>query len=365
MDFIDQIRALAVRIPKMMDYLQTEEATKNALIMPFINALGYNVFDPTEVLPEFTADVGTKKGEKVDYALMKDGAPIILFECKKARDSLEQHGTQLYRYFSVTPARIAVLTNGIIYRFFSDLEEDNKMDSKPFLEFNLLDFTDAGVMEIKKFSKPIFDMEEMLTAAKEMKYAKSIRLILEEQWKEPSEDFVKFFAAQVYTSGRITQAVREQFQGIVKRVLHQYLNDQINRRLKTALESGDKSQDAAKPDGDLAPGEEEENEEGVITTQDEIDGFHIVKAIARSVVDGDRVVMRDTKSYCNILLDGGSRKAICRLRFNSASKKYLGLFDAERNEEKVLINSLDDVYKYKDRLLATVQSLLTSDQKEA
>ncbi len=79
MDFIDRIRDLSTRIPKQLEHIQTEEATKNALIMPFISALGYNVFDPTEVVPEFTADVGIKKGEKVDYAIHLDGKPIMLF----------------------------------------------------------------------------------------------------------------------------------------------------------------------------------------------------------------------------------------------------------------------------------------------
>jgi predicted type IV restriction endonuclease len=122
MDFIDRIRELASRAPKQLPHIQTEEATKNALVMPFIGALGYNVFDPTEVTPELTADVGIKKGEKVDYAILQDGQPIMLFECKWHGAELKDgHASQLYRYFSVTHARFGVLTNGIIYRFFTDL----------------------------------------------------------------------------------------------------------------------------------------------------------------------------------------------------------------------------------------------------
>jgi predicted type IV restriction endonuclease len=97
--------------------------------MPFISALGYDVFDPVEVIPEFTADVGIKKGEKVDYAIKQDGKIIMLFECKCCNGSLDDcHASQLYRYFSVTEARIAVLTDGIIYRFYTDIEQPNKMD---------------------------------------------------------------------------------------------------------------------------------------------------------------------------------------------------------------------------------------------
>ncbi len=83
MDFIDQLRSLATRIANTKDLIQTEEATKNAMVMPFIQALGYNVFDPLEVTPELVADVGMKKGEKVDYAILSATKPIILFECKK------------------------------------------------------------------------------------------------------------------------------------------------------------------------------------------------------------------------------------------------------------------------------------------
>ena len=134
MDFADQITALASRIHKQLDHIQTEEATKNALILPFINALGYNVFDPTEVVPEFTADVGIKKGEKVDYAIKLDGKVIMLFECKQVGAALSRaHASQLFRYFTVTEARVGVLTNGVTYLFFSDLEEPNKMDERPFL----------------------------------------------------------------------------------------------------------------------------------------------------------------------------------------------------------------------------------------
>src|SRR4249919_1287459 len=129
MEFAEKMRELAARVPSQLEYIRTEEACKNALVMPFINALGYNVFDPREVTPELIADVGTKKGEKVDYAILKDGKPIILFECKGCDCNLETaQASQLCRYFSVTDARFGILTNGTIYRVFSDLEAPNKMD---------------------------------------------------------------------------------------------------------------------------------------------------------------------------------------------------------------------------------------------
>jgi len=182
MDFIDKIRELSARIPKQMEYIQTEEATKIALIMPFIDALGYDIFDPTEVIPEFTADIGTKKGEKVDYAILMDGKPIILFECKSCGSELDNgHASQLYRYFSVTEARFGVLTNGISYQFYSDLDEQNKMDSKPFFEFNMLEIKEPFVEELKKFTKSTFDLDNILTTASELKYTREIERIIAEE----------------------------------------------------------------------------------------------------------------------------------------------------------------------------------------
>jgi hypothetical protein len=193
MDFIDRIRELSVRIPKQLEHIQTEEATKNALVMPFIAALGYNVFDPTEVTPELNADVGVKKGEKVDYAILKDRKPIILFECKGHKTNLDNiQPTQLYRYFSVTEARIAVLTNGIFYRFYSDLEEPNKLDTKPFLEFNMLDIQENLVNELKKLSKDAFNLEEMISSASDLKYTREIKRTLASELASPSDKFVHF-----------------------------------------------------------------------------------------------------------------------------------------------------------------------------
>lgn len=171
MEFEDKLATLAAKVEQQKNAIQTEEATKTAFIMPFIQAvLGYDVFDPTEVVPEFTADVGTKKGEKVDYAICKDGQVQILIECKKLGDNLNiNHAAQLYRYFSVTSARIAILTNGQVYKFFTDLDAPNKMDEKPFLVLDLLDIDDHAVPELKKLTKPAFDVESIINAAGELK----------------------------------------------------------------------------------------------------------------------------------------------------------------------------------------------------
>ena len=360
MDFIEELRNLSTQITKQIDYATTEEATKHAFVIPFIKILGYDPFNLTEVVPEFTADIGTKQGEKVDYAIFKDDEVIILIECKKyGADLSDAHTSQLYRYFSVVHARIAVLTDGVIYRFYTDLEETNIMDSKPFLEFNMLDIQESQVNELKRFTKPTFDLDAALTAASDLKYTKEIKQTMLGQLEAPSEEFVRFFLSHVY-SGVRTQAVIQQFTDIVKRALNQFLNEQINQRLRSAIESGEVAEDAI--DVEISHEMTEEAVESRIeTTEEELEGFFTVKSIVREVVASDRIHHRDTIRYMSVVLD--SRKIICRLHFNSA-RKYLGLVTEDGKHERVEIAGIDDIYNHAARLKATVQRYETSEPPE-
>ncbi|GAB4510260.1 MAG: type I restriction endonuclease [Haliangiales bacterium] len=353
MDFADQIHSLAARLSKHKEILETEEATKNALVMPFINALGYNVFDPSEVVPEYTADVGTKKGEKVDYALLVNGDPIILFECKSVKTNLDDaEYSQLFRYFHVTKARIGVLTNGVLYRFYTDLDESNKMDDKPFLEFNLEELKLPVLTELKKITKVNFDLEQLLNTASDLKYSKAIRQLLAKQLVEPSDEFVRFFAGEVHPGKRVTQSVLLTFRELVKRSFNEFVSDRVSDRLKFALEhetKADVDEDAELPSGD------EEDDDGIVTTEEEKEAHRIIQAILREIVEPDRVTMRDAKSYCSIILDNNNRKPICRLRFNNPKKMAVGVFDAQKNEEKISIDSLNKLYELGDRFVAIVK----------
>ena len=354
MDLIDRVREISNRIRKLNENVETEEATKHALVMPFIyQVLGYNVFDPTEVVPEFTADVGTKKGEKVDYAIMSDGKPVMIFECKRYGTGLSADNTsQLYRYFGVTDARFGVLTNGAIYRFFSDLSEPNKMDTKPFLEINLLDFTDAEVDELRRFTKSSFNLENILSTARDLKYIREIKLLLSAEWANPSEDFVRYFARQIYAGTR-TKSVIEQFTRVTGVALKQFLSERINDRLKSALEGDTSKTETADTESGSLP--TPESKPDIVTTDDEWQAFYAVKAIASQQVPTTRIAIRDKKTYCTVLLDDNNRNPICRFRF-SASRKDIGLFDTD-SEERVTIESVDDIFQYSDRILAAIQRI--------
>lgn len=346
MDFKDSIYQLSSRVEKLKDSICTEEATKNAFVMPFINSLGYDVFNPLEVVPEMTCDIGTKKGEKVDYAIMKDGAPILLIECKHWAQNLTLNDNQLLRYFHVSKAKFGLLTNGIIYKFYTDLIEPNIMDKKPFLEIDITDIKDNQIEELKKFHKSYFDIDKILSSASELKYTGELKTLLATEFASPSPELVKYFAKQVY-DGIITAKLLEEFTDLTKRSITSYVNDLISERLKSAMQT----EDIETKDTPAISEEQEDNK--IITTEEEIESYMIVKAILRSVTDVSRVVYRDAQTYFAILFDNNNRKPICRMYFNG-NKKHIVTFDENKKETKNEISSLDDIYKYSKELIDVI-----------
>jgi hypothetical protein len=349
MDLKDQIKILAERVVKLKSNIATEEATKNAFIMPFLQALGYDVFNPTEVVPEFVADIGIKKGEKIDYAIFKDDAPIILVECKHCAQNLDLHDGQLLRYFHVSKARFGILTNGINYRFYSDLVEANKMDEKPFLEFNITEIKDSQIEELKKFQKTYFDVDSIVNTASELKYSNELKHLLHQELTNPSPDFVKLFAKQVYPSS-VTAKVLEQFTNLTKKAAHILLSDLITDRLNTAL-TKEKDAVAIQDTAVVVV----ENEVKIETTNEEIEGFMIVKTILRQKIDSKRISYRDGQTYFAILLDDNNRKTICRLYLNG-TRKFIAILDENKKEIKSEIETLDDIFKSSQKLMDIVDN---------
>ncbi|CAN7421552.1 MULTISPECIES: type I restriction endonuclease [Pseudomonas] len=354
MEFIERLNAMSAKVNQLASTIQTEEATKTAFVMPFIHTvLGYDVFDPSEVVPEYICDIGTKKGEKIDYAILKNGQIQILIETKKIGESLNiNHASQLFRYFHVTTARISILTNGRFYRFFTDLDAPNKMDEKPFLEIDLLNIDEHVIPELQKLTKSAFDVESIINAAGELKYVGQIKREMASQLTQPDDDFVRFFASRIY-EGVITQKVREQFALLTKKAASQFLNDQINDRLKSAISGVPLPTPAERVVSESQPDTNDTPEDRVLTTMEELEGFHIIKAIVRTVIDSKRIAHRDTQSYFGILLDDNNRKPIARLHFNR-TQKYLGVFDKDKNETRHPINSLDEIYEFSDSLKETI-----------
>jgi hypothetical protein len=297
--------------------------------MPFISSvLGYDVFNPSEVIPEFIADVGIKKGEKIDYALVCNGEVQILIEVKKVSEPLNvQYASQLFRYFSATKARVAILTNGEKYEFYTDLDAPNVMDTKPFLVLDLRTIDETLLPEVAKLTKETFDLDSVMSAAGELKYVGQMKRLLATEFKEPSSDFLRLFATQIYPGRAFTQKMREELTPLVVKATTQFLNEQARERLKTALdEDGKAAKDDVKEVVPTSPLDfviEEDVQGDIVSTDEELEGYRIVQAIVCSEVFANRVIGRDSKhtllSFSTTIT--GSRSHACG---STASKSTLG-----------------------------------------
>ena len=352
MDTSDRVRDLVDRVSKQLPHAQTEEATKLALINPFIReVLGYNTADLSEVVPEFTADVGMKKGEKVDYAIMRDGEPLILIEAKKAGTPLQEElPSQLYRYFTATPsARFGIYTDGVRYLFYSDLDKPNLMDRLPFLVLDLLDPDHRAIEEVAKFVKTEFDPDRIRASANTLKYTRALKDVLHAEISSPSQEFVRLLMSKVYT-GIKTSAKLTEFTQMTKTAASEFIRDQLRSTMNSALaqdEARSGSQTEEQPGTD-----DEQGDDGIVTTEAELSAYYAVKSILNGIVDVKRVFFRDAKSYSSVLLDDTNRKPICRFRFDG-KQKYLGLFDDERAESRTPITDVDDIYQHVQAIQAT------------
>ncbi|MET0946322.1 MAG: type I restriction endonuclease [Flavobacterium sp.] len=348
-----KLEQLHQRVDSLKDQINTEEATKNAFVMPFIQILGFDIFNPTEVIPEFICDIGTKKGEKIDYVIKKDGQPILIIECKHWKENADAHNSQLHRYYHVSKARFGVLTNGHTYNFYADLERPNIMDEKPFFTLDLANLSDASIKILANFTKNSYNLENILDSAEALKYIKAIRSEFEKELQNPSDEMVKLLVSRFFEKPLTGPRVLI-FREYMKKAFSNSINESINFRLKNALNINDTI-----PSKEIkVTSSVDENIETpkFITTGEEIEGSQIIKAILRESIPSSRIFFRDTQSYFGILLDDNNRKPLCRLHFNS-SNKYVELFhNGKDNGEKQLLENLDDIYMFKKELLATIEN---------
>lgn len=352
MDFIDQIRQLSARIEKLKDTIQTEEATKTSMIMPFFSTLGYDVFNPKEFVPEYTADVGIKKGEKVDYAIMNNGSPVILIEAKWCGEQLDKHDSQLFRYFGTTQAKFAILTNGIVYKFFTDLDSPNKMDEKPFLVFDFLNVRDSQVLELKKFSKSVFDVDSILDTASELKYSNEFKNILAKELENPSDDFLKLFLSNAY-AGVKTQNVLDKFRPVLKHALNSYISELMNDKIQSALTGNSTSTSMPEEVSDPEESTPSKNRE-IVTTDEELEAYFIIKNLLKDMVSMEDITYRDTVSYINILYQDNGRRWICRLILTDTQKTLI-IPDVNKNQQKYSLENVYSLVDYKDQLVESLK----------
>ena len=341
-----KLESLSQKFEELKDQIGTEEATKTAFVLPFISALGYDVFSPLEVVPEYIADVGLKKGEKVDYAITIDGQPSIIFECKHWKEDLSNHTSQLHRYYGVSKSKFGVLTNGYEYRFYTDLVKPNIMDDKPFFSFSINNMREQQHNELLKFHKSNFDENKITINANTLKYVSEVKNVFKRELEETTEDFAKFFASKI-VNGIKTKKVISEFMELVPKGINQFINEKVNSSLQSAITKESEEEIV----------EEIIEESKIVTTDEELDAFRIVVAIARKVVSIDKISHKDTQSYFGILFENNVRKPICRLYLDTKTK-YIWLFDDDKNETRHIISTIDDIYNFDKYLTDKIVSYI-------
>lgn len=367
MDFSDEIRQFAKKIESFKESITTEEATKTSVIMPFFSILGYDIFNPNEFIPEFVADVGIKKGEKVDYAILQDGEPVIIIEAKAINRNLEKHDSQLFRYFATTKAKFAILTNGIRYRFFTDLDNPNKMDSLPFLEFNILSIRENQIDALKKFQKSNFNVAKIFDSASILKYQGKFKETLAEQFENPNDDFIRLFLQDVYP-GMKTQSVLDKFRPILKASMQEFISDTMNDKIKIALNptASAEQESASLKTSDNNSSDVLEEESPLEATENEINAYYHLKNLFKNYINLEDITYKKTESYFAVLYKNNSRKWICRLILSN-TQNILILPDQDKHEVRCNISNileLGNYGRYMISVLARYATLLQSLEVE-
>ena len=365
---LSQLVALADRVKSAIPENLNEANTKTSLVLPFIQSMGYDVFDHNEVAQEYTSEWGTKKGEKVDIAILRDGQPVVLIECKPLGDPLDTGKcSQLFRYFSTQPARIGILTNGQRYLFFSDLEKQNVMDGKPFMEIDLLNFNERVLPELQKLTKDTWDLDGALSSAETLKFTRAVKLLVAQDFEEPTDDIVRHYAASCY-EGKLVTRVIEMFRPIVKRAFAEHVSDQIAKRLESVRIAAEVPQLQAKVqtegEGESVTLDTDCVADSIVTCNTEEWAHIIVRTLLRGVIDPSRVIMRDQKSYCSVILDNNNRKPICRFfnfehfepgMENIGKNAYIQRLTKSNSEgERFDLKLVDDIHPLGEKLVEAV-----------
>lgn len=262
----------------------------------------------------------------------------------------------MFRYFSTTPAKFGILTNGRIYQFFTDLEETNKMDVKPFLEIDILNIKDLQVTELKKFHKQNFDIETIFDSAAELKYSNEFRWLFANQLQNPTDDFVKLFLADTY-DGKCTQKVIDKFKPVLKKTLNNYIAELMNDKIKSALASQDNT--ASEPQDESQQEADSDNSSSKITTtEEELEAYFLIKTLLKPITGNpDDITYKDNERYMAILYKNKTTKWICRLYFNGG-KKYIAIADENKKERRIDIDNVYDIEKYSDDLRASTEKYI-------
>lgn len=383
MSFREELQKLSVQAAEKRPFIAYEEMTKQTLVIPFLQTLKYDVFNPQEVRPEYIADFGKKKGEKVDYAIFKENIPAIFIECKAVNEELGNHCAQLERYFNSSPeVRLAILTNGIEYRFFTDLDKNNIMDENPFFKFNITALQDNDIEILARFTRDHFETEAVVKYAEELIYTSNLNTKLRELFKSPSEDFIRYLIKD-FSDTKITAKVIERFRPIVKKSISMAIVDLVRQGI---LQQNDADEVTPQPQPDKQSVDQntaitsEQATEQVLkkqinTTEEELHCLDIIKSILTEAGrDISEINYKDTTAYFGIFnknflnwfirvnLDSHIKYMITRFPIEKVESMITG-FTVEQapkghGESRVLISSIGDFVRLKDLVINCFDDIL-------
>lgn len=315
MGLYEDLRQLSEQVKKRQSFIKGEEATKQALVLPFLHVLGYDIYDPTVMRPEFIADFAKKKSngqfEKIDYALYIKEQLGIFVECKSIESKPHDHDGQLSRYFNATQSvRVGVLTNGLIYRFFTDLRAPNIMDEAPFYEFNILSFNERDAEALKPFTKDGFDSTTVQRYAEEVISMEKITTLVDELLRNPTEDFARFLLGTLnLVSGRITERVIERFMPIVRKSVQSALLGMMTKSIQQEIAPQEPAviehtqltpSNVANASAAAKEGSPAKEGAAIITTEEELDIFRIVSRLCSESTVKVPIKYKDTATYFGI-----------------------------------------------------------------
>lgn len=370
MGLAEDLQRLVAQINERIPHVINEEMTKQTLIIPFLQVLGYDVFNPLEVKPEYLADFGKKKSEKVDYAIFKDNTPIIVIEAKSVQDDPKTYNSQLARYFNSLPqVRLAMLTNGRLYKFYTDLDTNNIMDENPFFTMDLTNLSESDISILETFRKDSFDTGILLELAEELTYTSNLNNKLKAIFRNPPDEFVRYLIRD-FTDTKITTNVIERFRPIVKRAITETLLDMVSQ----GLFQEDARSHAENDNGNGGEASQKDSPRQVITTQEELKSFECIREILeKNGRDVSQLGCRDRVSYfvvyfknlhgwfLRLNLDSSNKHIICKLPVGQV-QPLCGGYKVEQvpNGSRVLISSCDDLKELTSFILACYDSVARS-----
>ncbi len=355
-EFLTELKQHTEHIKKVGEHCTTEETTKQALILPMLDILGFCPYDPTKVIAEYQADFpGAKSAERVDYALFCHESLVMLIEAKPFSEKLGGHSPQLSRYFNALPdVAIGIITNGREWRFFTDLARKNVMDTKPFLSVNLLAADESDLKRFAAFCYDKFEPEKLRQVAEESSYLQLFTAVVNESLRTVPLDFVRYVAGKSNLSRQLTAKFLESITPIVRTAVSKAVSDTVVSGLSSpaVLES--------ETDEEAVPWEERDDinpdNEKIVTTVKE---KRLYILLTNLLGDNADIALKDTESYCAYLYQNKTNRWLLRYygdRQHPAIETVLPMTEARTKEAQrsglsvqsngwILLDKPEDIYR--------------------